>query len=80
MRGNHSPLNGNFKAGIRRFLEEQSANGDELACANAWDRIGPLGIEFPGLLTEETTSSPLNRDSFKRKGDFRDDKLLAYSR
>lgn len=52
MRGDGAALSDDYRAGLDRFFEDQSTHGDDEACAMAFERVGPEGTEYPGLLIE----------------------------
>ncbi|WP_108462266.1 hypothetical protein [Devosia naphthalenivorans] len=41
-----------YLAGLTRFMEDEISNGAEVACKNAWDRVGPNGSEHAFILME----------------------------
>ena len=50
LRGEHNALNDEFHRGAMRFLNDLHELGSARACALAFDRVGPDGSEFAGLI------------------------------
>ena len=50
LRGENNDLNDQFHDGALRFLAEIRDLGQSNACALAFNRLGPDGYEYPGLI------------------------------
>lgn len=52
LRGDKTALNEEFHSGALRFLSDVHDPGEAQACALAFSRVGPDGVEYPGLLLD----------------------------
>ncbi len=57
MRGEGAALKGRYGKGLERFSADEIKSGSDVACAKAWSRVGPYGIEYPGVLMKSPFKS-----------------------
>ena len=57
LRGDGSPYDADCSEGLDRYWSEMEQFGEQAACERAWDAVGPMGSELPGILIENPFKS-----------------------